>query len=281
MKRILILVICLFACSTAFAGTVTAPTSAVVVGTDSNADPITSTAASVLAFLGYPTYAGPYAPIASPTFTGVVTAPTFKGALGNSITFANWSAAWRTASATATTKTTPVSADFFTYWDSVTGGLRQLTWSNLLTALGNVFQAIGNYLGYTTSSGRAVTTPSLAFPSWSSSARSNLGTGAYATISNYAQTIASNTATLGTSAISSGTCASVVTVAGSGIATTDVIDWGFNGDPTGVTGYQASANGMLTIIAYPTSGNANFKICNNTASSITPGAVTLNWKVRR
>lgn len=96
-----------------------------------------------------------------------------------------------------------------------------------------------------------------------------------------AQDIANNTATLGTSAISSGACASVVTVAGSGIATTDVLDWGFNGDPTDVTGYAPSASGMLTIIAYPTSGNANFKCCNNTASSITPGAVTLNWRVRR
>ncbi|MGD0586364.1 MAG: hypothetical protein ABSA86_11430, partial [Oryzomonas sp.] len=93
--------------------------------------------------------------------------------------------------------------------------------------------------------------------------------------------IAGNTATLGTSAISSGACATAVTVAGSGIATTDVIDWGFNGDPTGVTGYAASATGMLTIIAYPTSGNAVFKVCNNTSASITPGAITLNWKVRR
>jgi hypothetical protein len=93
--------------------------------------------------------------------------------------------------------------------------------------------------------------------------------------------IATGTATLGTSAISSGTCTTVVTVAGSVIATTDVMDWGFNGDPTGVTGYAPSSNGMLTIIAYPTSGNINFKVCNNTAYSITPGAITLNWKVRR
>lgn len=94
-------------------------------------------------------------------------------------------------------------------------------------------------------------------------------------------TVASSTASLGTSEIASGACASVVSVAGTGIATTDVIDWGFNADPTSTTGYSASANGMLTIIAYPTSGNANFKVCNNTAASITPGAVTLNWKVRR
>jgi hypothetical protein len=93
--------------------------------------------------------------------------------------------------------------------------------------------------------------------------------------------VASGTAALGTSAIASGASASVVTVAATGVATTDVIDWGFNGDPTGVVGYQPSVNGMLTIIAYPTADNVNFKVANNTAASVTPGAITLNWKVRR
>ena len=90
---------------------------------------------------------------------------------------------------------------------------------------------------------------------------------------------ASGTAALGTSAISSGTCATVVTVAASGVVTTDVINSSFNSDPTGVTGYAPTTNGMLTIIPYPTSGNVNFKVCNNTSASITPGAITLNWRV--
>ena len=94
-------------------------------------------------------------------------------------------------------------------------------------------------------------------------------------------TIEYGTSALGTSAISSGACASVVTTAATNVATTDVINWGFNGDPTGVTGYAASANGMLTIIAYPSSGNVNFKVCNNTAASVTPGAITLNWRIQR
>lgn len=94
-------------------------------------------------------------------------------------------------------------------------------------------------------------------------------------------TVASGTSALGTSAISSGACATAVTTTATGTATTDVISWGFNGDPTAVTGYVASANGMLTIIAYPSANNVNFKICNNTASSITPGAITLNWRVAR
>lgn len=93
--------------------------------------------------------------------------------------------------------------------------------------------------------------------------------------------IANGTSALGTSAISSPSCATVVTTAATGVATTDVITAGFNGDPTAVTGYAPSTSGMLTIIAYPTTNNVNFKVCNNTASSITPGAITLNWKVTR
>ena len=93
--------------------------------------------------------------------------------------------------------------------------------------------------------------------------------------------VINGTSALGTGAITSGTCATVVTTSATGTATTDVIDWGFNGDPTGVTGYAASASGMLTIIAYPSANNVNFKVCNNTAGSITPGAITLNWKVAR
>lgn len=95
------------------------------------------------------------------------------------------------------------------------------------------------------------------------------------------RTIASGTSALGTSAIASGACATVVTTTATGTATTDVINWGFNGDPTGVTGYAPSANGMLTIIAYPSANNVNFKCCNNTALSVTPGAITLNWSVNR
>jgi hypothetical protein len=94
-------------------------------------------------------------------------------------------------------------------------------------------------------------------------------------------TIGSGTATLGTGAISSAACATAVVVSIPNTATTDVISWGFNGDPTAVTGYVPLAAGMLTIIAYPTSGNANFKVCNNTSSSITPGAITLNVRVIR
>jgi len=94
-------------------------------------------------------------------------------------------------------------------------------------------------------------------------------------------TIASGTSALGTSAIASATCASVVTTAATGTATTDVVTASFNGDPTAVTGYIPLVAGMLTIVSYPTANNVNFKVCNNTSSSITPGAITLNWRVAR
>lgn len=102
------------------------------------------------------------------------------------------------------------------------------------------------------------------------------GTGTGTTI-----TVASGTATLGTGAISSATCATAVTVGATGVATTDVITVGFNGDPTAVTGYVPATAGMLTIIPYPTANNINIKVCNNTTASITPGAITLNWRVVR
>lgn len=102
------------------------------------------------------------------------------------------------------------------------------------------------------------------------------GTGGTATY-----TVASGASAMGTGAIASATCATTVTATATGTATTDAIAASFNADPTAVTGYIPSVNGMLTIIAWPTSGNVNFKVCNNTTSSITPGAVTINWRVVR
>lgn len=91
--------------------------------------------------------------------------------------------------------------------------------------------------------------------------------------------IASGATSLGTSAIASAAC-STITASAPGITTTNAIEASFSGDPTGSTGYIPSTSGMLTIIPYPTTGNVNFKVCNNTSNSITPGAVTINWRVR-
>jgi hypothetical protein len=94
-------------------------------------------------------------------------------------------------------------------------------------------------------------------------------------------TVASGDIALATSEIASGACTAAQTDTATGTATTDVVWWGFAADPTATTGYSPTANGMLTIIAYPTSGNVNFKVCNNTGAAITPGTVTLNWRVVR
>src|SRR6266850_1657649 len=99
--------------------------------------------------------------------------------------------------------------------------------------------------------------------------------------SGVTQTIASGAKALATGAISSATCTSAQTATATGTLTTDRIVVNFNGDPTAVTGYVPSTSGMLTIIVYPTADTFNAKVCNNTSASITPGAITLNWRVVR
>ena len=96
-----------------------------------------------------------------------------------------------------------------------------------------------------------------------------------------ARLIASGAKALATSAISSATCSAAQTDTATGTLTTDAIIASFNGDPTAVTGYVPLTTGMLTIIPYPTANTVNFRVCNNTLSSITPGAITINWKVVR
>jgi hypothetical protein len=85
-------------------------------------------------------------------------------------TYANMSTGLRTGSAAATAKPIPVSADRWNFFDSLTGGWRQLSWSNILSALGSVFQPIGTYLSSLTASGPIVvggtaTAPTLALGS--------------------------------------------------------------------------------------------------------------------
>lgn len=97
------------------------------------------------------------------------------------------------------------------------------------------------------------------------------------------QVIASGTVSLGTSAVGSGTCSSAIDGGtATGVLTTDVILVTANADPVAITGYTPATTGTLYVWAYPTADHTNFKLCNNTSSSITPGsAVTLNWKVIR
>lgn len=94
-------------------------------------------------------------------------------------------------------------------------------------------------------------------------------------------TICSGTIPLGTSAIASGTAATTITQTCTGLASTDNIMLDFNGSPLGTVGYQPSTSGMLTIIKWPTTNTINISVVNSTGSSITPGAVTVNYRVVR
>jgi len=99
------------------------------------------------------------------------------------------------------------------------------------------------------------------------------------TTTNYI--IASGTKTLATAAISANSCATVETATATGTATTDVILATPNARLSTVTGYGVTTAGALRIDVYPTSGTVNFEVCNPTGASITPGAVSVNWKVMR
>jgi len=91
--------------------------------------------------------------------------------------------------------------------------------------------------------------------------------------------IANTTATVGTTAVAANTCTSATTVTMTGVATTSVFIFTPNADVSAVTGW--GANGGLTVVAWPTANTLNYKVCNQTASSITPGAsVTFNVGAR-
>lgn len=101
------------------------------------------------------------------------------------------------------------------------------------------------------------------------------------TSANVTQTIASGTKALATSAISSGTCTTAQTDTATGAVTSDAPSFTFASDPTGVTGYTPATTGMLSIVPWVTSNTINFKVCNITSSSITPGSISINWRVTR
>jgi len=103
---------------------------------------------------------------------------------------------------------------------------------------------------------------------------------------NVTQTICSGTMTLGTTAMSSGTkfgasASAPLTATCTGAATSDNVMIDFASDPSGVTGYAPSANGTLTIVKWVTANTLNLYQYNDTANSVTPGAMTVNYRVVR
>lgn len=90
------------------------------------------------------------------------------------------------------------------------------------------------------------------------------------------------TASLGTTLIASTACATTVTVSAPGVISSDVIEITQNADITGIVGFQPLTTGSLRIDRWPTTDTINVKVCNPTASSITPGSVVvLNLEVPR
>lgn len=96
-----------------------------------------------------------------------------------------------------------------------------------------------------------------------------------------AYVVASGTAALVTTAISSGACVAITPVTATGALTTDVLTWWVASDPTAITGYAPVTTGGVQIVPWITSGLVNVKVCNPTTSSITPGALTINWRIMR
>ncbi len=91
-----------------------------------------------------------------------------------------------------------------------------------------------------------------------------------------------NALSLGTSAIAANSCATAVTASAPGAdQSTDAASWTPVGDISGVTGYGVSSTDGLIIYPYVITDNVGFRVCNSTSASITPGSVSINWKVLR
>ena len=99
-------------------------------------------------------------------------------------------------------------------------------------------------------------------------------------------TVASGSLALATNSIAGAggcqgvTAGSVNSAVAPGVRTTDTIAWSPNAVLTAVAGYNPGGP-QLQIAPYPTAGYVNFSVCNPSNSAITPGSVTLNWRVAR
>jgi hypothetical protein len=82
---------------------------------------------------------------------------------------------------------------------------------------------------------------------------------------------------LPTAAIAAGACSSTITATATGATSAMVIEVTPTVDMTTVTGYTAGALNMSD--RWLTAGQFNMKVCNSTAASITPGALTINVRV--
>lgn len=84
--------------------------------------------------------------------------------------------------------------------------------------------------------------------------------------------------TVGTTAIGANTCATAATPTMTGLATTSVVSITPASDVSSTTGWTPGTAGQLYFTAWPTANTLNYKVCNPTSASITPGAST-TWNV--
>lgn len=95
------------------------------------------------------------------------------------------------------------------------------------------------------------------------------------------QTIAYGATAISTSALGANTCTTQI-ISALGVLSTDAISVAFNADTSAVTGYTPASSGQgINLRWYASANDVNFTQCNPTSGSITPGAVTLNWRVTR
>jgi hypothetical protein len=87
--------------------------------------------------------------------------------------------------------------------------------------------------------------------------------------------------TNGATLIGANSCTSAISETAPEVAATDSIDVTFNQDATLILGYGPGATEGIAIYAWPDTDQVNFKACNLTSSGITPGALTVNWRVTR
>jgi len=97
-----------------------------------------------------------------------------------------------------------------------------------------------------------------------------------------ASILCSGQITFNPGSITQGTVSSATTATCTGLTTSDNIILDFAADPTGTTGYAPTTNGTVTIVKYPTANTINVKAeYNGSLGTITPGSVTLNYRVPR
>jgi hypothetical protein len=89
------------------------------------------------------------------------------------------------------------------------------------------------------------------------------------------------TVSLGGTLITSGTCATEVQSVATGLLSSDTVQFTPASDITGQTGWAPVTTGAVSIYPWPEAGIINWKVCNPTASDITPAAVTFNWAAVR